>query len=326
MVYDCFPFFNELDILKLRLSILDKYVDRFVIEEARYTFSGQPKKLCFEQNKEMFGQWLDKIDYIVVDDLGEGLVPHLRDKFQKNHLIQGLSEASDTDVILLSDVDEIPNPDALLKIIEDFNSDKIYHLAQRLFYCYLNMEEVSGKLLSITGEFEDEYRLMSDGKTVEHPMWLGTKVFSKKNIPEDGMILLREISPNDSRSIRVSNGGWHFGYMGSHREMDVSKRIGEKIIAAAHQEYNTEDILKEAKDRIILGYDMFGRDSKFIRTEIDETYPEYIRNNLIEYDYLIMPKVSSFGKRLISIKMKTLRFFRRARRFVKRKLTTHHEQ
>ena len=68
MVYDCIPFFNELDILKLRLHILDPIVDKFVIEEATATFSGEPKELCFEKNKAMFQEFLPKIEYIVVDN------------------------------------------------------------------------------------------------------------------------------------------------------------------------------------------------------------------------------------------------------------------
>ena len=324
MVIDCVPFFNELDILKLRLEILNPIVDKFVIEEARYTFSGQPKELCFEKNKDMFSEFLHKIDYIVVDELNEKLNTHERDKFQKNHLIKGLVDANDNDVIIIGDVDEIPNPKVLKKLIDTFDCDKVYHLAQRLFYCFLNMEEVSGKLLSITGDFEEKKRI-PEGKTAEdgvfeHPMWLGTKVLAKKNIPETGIIDVRELSTEDDNAVRVPNGGWHFGYMGSKHETDVSKRIGVKVVAAAHQEYNTEDILKEARDRLLLGQDMFGRDSHFERAEIDESYPDYLREHMKDYDYLIMPKVSAVGKVLIKIKLKVFRFFRRCKRYIKRHL------
>ncbi len=311
MVYDCIPFFNEIDILKLRLNVLDPLVDRFVIEEARYTFSGKEKELCFEKNTDLFREFLPKIDYIVVDECREEFTTHERDNFQKNFLINGLKDTTDDDVIILGDADEIPNPVVLQKIINDFDPDKVYHLAQRLFYCYLNYEEVSGRLLSITGEFPN-----IDG----HKMWLGTKVFSKKNIPSDGIIKIREIKPEDSRSVRIPDGGWHFGYMGSHHETDVAKRIGEKVIAAAHQEYNSEDYLKEAKDRLLLGEDMFRRNSEYRRVEIDETFPQYLRDHMDEYDYLIMPKVSDVRKVFIRIKMNVLRFFRRCRRYIKRKL------
>lgn len=308
MVYDCIPFFNELDILNLRLHILDPLVDKFIIEEATVTFSGEPKGLCFEENRELFREFLPKIEYIVVDNSPADLTTHERDKFQKNALEKGLKDATDEDVIILSDADEIPNPRVLKEVIEQFDPEKIYHLAQRMFYCYLNMEEMSGKLLSITGDFPG----------VERKMWLGTKVFSKKSIPKEGIIQLREASTTSPAAVRVADGGWHFGYMGSSRESDVSKRIGEKVVAAAHQEYNNQDTLAEARDRLMLGQDMFGRDARFERVEIDESYPEYLLAHLEEYQYLVMPPISHGKQFATRISMKTKRFFRKAVRRVRR--------
>ena len=68
MVYDCIPFFNELDILELRLNILDKYVDKFIIEESTMTFSGEEKSLCFKANRDRFKKFLDRIVYVTVDN------------------------------------------------------------------------------------------------------------------------------------------------------------------------------------------------------------------------------------------------------------------
>lgn len=308
MVYDCIPFFNELDILKLRLHILNPIVDWFVIEESTVTFSGQSKELCFEKNKEMFQEFLPKIKYIVVDDSPAKLSTHERDKYQKNALIKGLKDAGDEDVLILSDVDEIPNPRVLKQIIEKFEPDKIYHLAQRMFYCYLNMEEVSGNLLSITGEFPG----------VERRMWLGTKVFAKRNIPKEGIIDLREASTSAPNAVRVADGGWHFGYMGSRQDTDVSRRIGTKVVAAAHQEYNNQDTLAEARDRLILGQDIFGRNARFERVEIDNSYPEYLLEHLEEYRYLILPPVSKARRIFTGISMKIKRFVRKAVRKIKR--------
>lgn len=308
MVIDCIPFFNELDILKLRLHILDPLVDRFVIEEATHTFSGLPKDLCLEKNREMFEEFLPKITYLVVDNSPEEISTHERDKFQKNALAKALTDASDEDVLILSDVDEIPNPAVLQELVKRFDPDKIYHLAQRNFYCYLNMEEVSGNLLSITGEFPG----------VERRMWLGTKVFAKKNIPESGIIDLREISPEDPRSVRVADGGWHFGYMGSCHETDVSRRVGTKVVAAAHQEYNTEDVLAEVKDRLILGEDIFGRNAVFQWAVVDESYPQYLLEHKSEYDYLIMPPISRGKKAFVKIWMLIKRFCRKVRRRIRR--------
>lgn len=285
MIYDCIPFFNELDILKLRMHILAPYVDKFVIEEAAVTFSGESKPMIFAENRQLFVEFEDKILYVPVNDNPPELTTtHERDKYQKNQLIKALGNCSPDDIIIFSDVDEIPNPKALKEIIDNFDVDKVYHLAQRMFYCFLNMEEISGKLLSITGDFPE----------VEKKQWLGSKVCSFGKLPGEGIVYLREVSTSDPSSVRVADGGWHFGYMGGNGEKNVARRISEKVQAAAHQEYNEAKYLKEAVDRLLCGEDIFGRDAEFIRVEIDETYPDYLREHMEEYDYLIAPSVSRF--------------------------------
>ncbi len=306
MVYDCFPFFNELDILKLRLHIMDPYVDRFVIEESTVTFSGEPKELLFEKHKELFSEFLDKITYIVVDDTPlEGTDTHERDYYQKNHLINGLKDATSDDVIIFSDVDEIPRPETLKKIIDEFDKTKVYHLAQRNFYVYMNNEEKSGKLLSITGEFSDIPK--------EKRLWLGTKICSVDNIPEEGIVRLRDIIPTDDpRSVRVADGGWHFGYMGGLGEKNPMKRIGIKTKAAAHQNYNEREILAETMDHLVLGMDIFGRDARFERVEIDDTYPEYLRKHIDEYQHFVLQKITPAMRFVHKMDMTLGRFCRKA--------------
>ena len=286
MIYDCIPFFNELDILKLRMQIMAPYVDKFVLEESTVTFSGEPKEMTFANHRDMFAEFEDKIIYVAVDNSPmTGVTTHERDKFQKNQLIRGMTDCKPDDIVIFSDVDEIPNPITLEKIIQNFDSEKIYHLAQRMFYCFLNMEEVSGNLLSITGEF----------KGVPHKQWLGTKICSFGNLPKEGIVFLREVSPDDPRSVRVANGGWHFGYMGGDGERDVAKRIGIKVQAAAHQEYNSARYLNEAVDRLLCGEDIFDRKARFVRVPIDESYPDYLLKHQEEYAFLIAPKVSRPG-------------------------------
>lgn len=294
MVFDCIPFFNELDILKLRMQILSPYVDCFVLEEASVTFSGEPKEMVFAKHRELFAEFADKIRYVAVEDSPmEGVTTHERDKYQKNQLIRALSDAQPEDIIVFSDVDEIPDPDTLARVLKDFDPEKIYHFAQRMFYCFLNMEEISGNLLSITGEFPG----------VAHRQWLGTKVCSFANLPKEGIVFLREVSPTDSRSVRVSAGGWHFGYMGGDGERDVAKRIGVKVQAAAHQEYNSKRYLNEAVDRLLCGEDIFDRDARFVRVEIDESFPPYLREHREEYDFLIAPEISRAGLALKRTKL-----------------------
>jgi beta-1,4-mannosyl-glycoprotein beta-1,4-N-acetylglucosaminyltransferase len=313
MVYDCFPFFNELDILKVRLNVLSDVVDRFIIEESTVTFSGQPKELCFEQNKEMFAEFLDRITYIVVDDSPVEALTHERDYFQKNKLIQGLKDAKEDDVIIFGDLDEIPDPKVIKDITEHFDTDKVYHLAQRNFYAFMNMEETSGSLMSITGDFPEIAR--SDRK------WLGTKVCSIKNIPEEGIVRLRDlVKPENPRSVRVADGGWHFGYMGGHNETNPAKRIGVKVVAAAHQEYNDKEILKETMDHLILGEDIFGREAKFERVEIGNDYPEYLVSHLDEFQHFYMKKITPFMKVGSLLDITCGKFIRKAWRHVLRKL------
>lgn len=302
MIYDCIPFFNELDILKLRMQILSPYVDKFVLEESTVTFSGEPKEMIFAQNREMFAEFEDKIIYVAVDNSPmSGVTTHERDKFQKNQLIRGMKECKPDDIVIFSDVDEIPAPETLKKVLDHFDPAKIYHLAQRMFYCFLNMEEISGNLLSITGEFPG----------VEQKQWLGTKICSFGNLPEEGIVFLREVSPGDPRSVRVADGGWHFGYMGGDGERDVAKRIGIKVQAAAHQEYNKSRYLNEAVDRLLCGEDIFDRNAKFVRVPIDESYPEYLREHQEEYAFLIAPQIGRAGIAWKKTKLTCRKYLRR---------------
>lgn len=302
MIFDCIPFFNELDILKLRMQIMAPYVDFFVIEEASVTFSGEPKRMIFAENRQLFAEFDDKIRYVAVEDSPmEGVTTHERDKYQKNQLIRAMSDCKPEDIIIFSDVDEIPNPETLVNVIDHFEAGKIYHLAQRMFYCFLNMEEISGNLLSITGEFPN----------VEKRQWLGTKICSFADIPKEGIVYLREVSPTDKRSVRVSEGGWHFGYMGGDGERDVAKRIGEKVQAAAHSEYNSKRYLNEAVDRLLCGEDIFDRDARFVRVQIDESFPDYLRAHREEYDFLIAPEIGRTGIALKRTKLAVRQWLRR---------------
>jgi len=301
MVYDCFQFFNELDMLKLRLEIMDPVVDKFVISEATETFSGLKKPLYYEENKELFAKFAHKIIHVVVEDTPPGYT-HDRDTFQKNAVGRGLADCTDEDIILFSDLDEIPNPVKVAEILADFDPTKVYHFAQRMFYCYLNMEEISGKLLSFAGEFEG----------VSQKQWIGSKLCSYKMIRENGWQLGDLRFPQRKEvGIRVANGGWHFGYMGGKGEKDVKARIAQKVKSAAHDEYNREEILESTADMLRAGKDIFGRDAQFVRVEIDETYPEYLRSHLADYDWLILQpeKTTEKAARLVRTAYRKIKYF-----------------
>ena len=112
-IYDCFQFFNEEHILDLRLNILNEFVDFFVMVESTTDHQGNSKKLNFDLKK--FRKFDNKIIYIVVDDTSQAIKkPHiggesLVEQHQRNSLMKGLKDCHDNDLIILSDVDEIPD-------------------------------------------------------------------------------------------------------------------------------------------------------------------------------------------------------------------------
>ena len=292
MVYDCFQFFNELDILLLRMRVMNDVVDKFVISESTVTFSGDPKPLYFRENQEMFAEFKDKIIHRIVDDspMGPDTNAFMRDSHQKQAVARGLTGAQPDDVIIFSDVDEIPNPDAVKWVLENFDDSKIYALAQRNFYCYVDMEEKSGNLLSVTGEFE--------GFAGRDRKWLGTKICKYSMLKNYTTEQLRD-KEQKHLMVRVPNGGWHFSYMGGGKNESVEDRVKHKIKSAAHQEYNNRSTLSKVKRNIKNHQDILGRESDFQIVPIDESFPVYLREHLEEYRYLMYPQKKSFWDKLL---------------------------
>jgi beta-1,4-mannosyl-glycoprotein beta-1,4-N-acetylglucosaminyltransferase len=108
MTYDSFVFFNELDLLEIRLAELSPVVDRFVIVESTRTFTGAEKPLWFWENRSSFAEFAERIVHVVVDDMPDGVDAWARERHQRNCIARGLQSCSDSDYILISDVDEIP--------------------------------------------------------------------------------------------------------------------------------------------------------------------------------------------------------------------------
>ena len=108
MIYDCFSYLDEDLLLDLRLNILNDHIDYFVIIEGNKTWQNNHKTFKFDIKK--FKKFEDKIIYIKVEDLPDGKDPYLRENFQRNSINKGLLKAKDNDIIMISDLDEIPNP------------------------------------------------------------------------------------------------------------------------------------------------------------------------------------------------------------------------
>ena len=110
-IFDCFSYLDEDFLLDIRLNTLDSLVDYFVIVEGNMTWQNNYKKLRFNINK--FSKFKDKIIYVPVEDMPDGDNPWLRENFQRNCIMRGLKKSSENDLILISDLDEIPNPDSI---------------------------------------------------------------------------------------------------------------------------------------------------------------------------------------------------------------------
>jgi beta-1,4-mannosyl-glycoprotein beta-1,4-N-acetylglucosaminyltransferase len=148
-LYDCIPFYQSNLLFELRLHTLINIVDKFIVCEATKTHSGETKELIFDFKR--FHKFRDKIKYIVVDDMPDNK-SKIFDKyplynFQIDKLINGIKEAEDEDFIMISDEDEIPNPN----VIKDYNYENFKYaiFLQNLYYykfnIKMNLMEMSGQ-------------------------------------------------------------------------------------------------------------------------------------------------------------------------------------
>ena len=219
-IFDCFMYFDEDLLLDLRLNVLNKYVDYFIIVESKYNHKGEKRNLRF--NIDNFSNFKEKIIYLIYEDIPKGikeigveedqnlksrkliLNAYLRENAQRNFIIKGLNEAADEDVILISDLDEIPNLEGVsFKQIKN----KIILFKQSMFYYKLNL-----KAPGIN--------------------WVGTKCCRKRdlitpqwlrNIKDKKYPLYRFdilFSKNKYNNLRIiNNGGWHFTNIKTPKEI-----------------------------------------------------------------------------------------------------------
>ena len=259
-IYDCFQFFNEEHILDLRLNILNEFVDFFVIVESTVNHQGINKKLNFHLSK--FEKFKKKIIYIIVDDTPENIKKthqggeSLVEQHQRNALMRGLKNAKNDDLIILSDVDEIPNLNKLN--LFDKKNKKYAVFSQRMFSYKINL----------LNETENNWHgsKICLKKNFTSPQWLRNLKFKKYPF-------WRIDKPRNLQIIK--NGGWHFSYLQS------PKNISTKIKSFAHGEFNKIDFTNQEsiKEKINLGRDIFNRKISYKKVEIDNTFPKYIIEN-----------------------------------------------
>lgn len=143
-VYDCFMFFNELDLLEIRLNILDPYVDFFVLGEAVETFSGKPKPLWYDENKKRFAKWEHKILHRIIGKK-ETDSSFERAYYQKGALQDALTHLDDADIVYFGDLDEIWQPQMV--------DDKVYKIKQLNYCYYLNQRSSEEWIGTIVGRW-----------------------------------------------------------------------------------------------------------------------------------------------------------------------------
>ena len=283
-------YYDEDLLLDLRLNILNDHVKKFIITEATYTHNGKPKKLAFDINQ--FKKFKDKIIYIIVDKQPENIIPlsdndtkekrgeklilngMARDYFQRENLSRGLNEAADNDLIIVSDLDEIPN-------LNDLNfsdiENNIIIFKQKMFYYKLNL-------------FYQDYTWIGSKATKRKnflsPQWIRNikgKKYSKWRV--DVMFSKKKYS----NLMFVENGGWHFTFLRTPEEIE------KKLLSYAHH-YEFEESglnlnnLKQLMNEKRVMYDHNVDQKKFkwsgkskLKKIKNDFLPKYIVSNLTKY-------------------------------------------
>jgi beta-1,4-mannosyl-glycoprotein beta-1,4-N-acetylglucosaminyltransferase len=287
-IYDCITYFNEKTLFELRLNILDKFIHRFVVVEASYTHSGNPKKLNFNIND--YPKFKDKIIYITLKKNPKNIKYPLKNfkrfnsiqriAYQRNEVLKFIKCAKNNDIIIYSDSDEIPNLNNL-----DFNKlkEKFIIFKQKLFYYKLNLE-------------------------LKGTPWYGSRACRMKYLIDINH--LRNLKPkkyewwrfdtllksNKERSVRIiKKGGWHFSQIMSPKQIQIKFLNDEH-----HDEYELNKLkYKKIKDMIKKKYIIYDHqtDQKDLKkkwnnkifltkTNINQL-PIYIKRNVKKYRSLI---------------------------------------
>lgn len=137
-IYDCFLFLNEWDILELRLEVLYDHVDEFVIVEAAEGFRGYPKPFNFEEKRARYARFADKIQYVKLEEHIETEDPWVREYWQRNQIMRGLTNCAPEDLILISDVDEFFDGELMADLYATTAHVPIMGFMQRMYRWYLN--------------------------------------------------------------------------------------------------------------------------------------------------------------------------------------------
>ena len=291
-IYDCFQFFDENMMLDLRLNILNEHIHKFIIVENLFMHSGAKKKPVFDIKN--FSKFKDKITYILVDHLPDGLhnVNKISDKdekgnriidntlmiehAQRNSILNGLKNANEDDLVIVSDVDEIPN---LEKNNINNCKKKLIHFKQKMFYYKFNLKYDSKPWFGSKACLKKNLispQWLRDTKQRKYPLWRFDIIFSKMKY----------------NSIHyIENGGWHFVNLKTPEEIEKKlKNFGHHYEFTEVSGLNFNDIKKMINEnRAIYDYHADMKESKWTGKQILKKcslleMPKYLVNNKKKYE------------------------------------------
>ena len=255
-IFDCFIFNHEIELLEIRLNILNDYVDKFVITEGDMTFSGLPKESHFLNNKERFAKWEDKIILNQIN-IPECESPWHREIYSRNAMIN-LDIFNDDDLIVMSDGDEIPNPEILEQASEWVSDDTHFTFEQSCYAYWMN-------------------NLYSD-------KWFGTRAATYKYVNNTTVDDIREGTEDESKITGsvITNGGWHFTYLGNE------DHIRQKINSFCDRHFDVPEVTENISKNLEDGNDVLNRTHiSYRKVDLDDSFPQYIIDNQDKYSHLI---------------------------------------
>lgn len=275
MIYDCFTFYNELELLDLRLHELANIVDRFVLVEATQTHSNKAKPLYYQENRARFSAFQEKIIHIIADDLPSAANPWVPENFQRNCIARGLTQCRPDDWILISDLDEIPRASTVQKVAHEypfpcgFLADMVLRPVVRLFSAWKFSQGRARRNNPFILKFQQtQHRHFINCVTVQPPSqvhWYGTRMLHYRDFISAQMI-------RHSGYKVIERGGWHFTSMGG------AQRIVQKVKSFAHQEFNRPEYLDADRicEAIEQGKALFDSSEQLKFVPLDDSYPRYI--------------------------------------------------
>ena len=248
-LYDCVLFNGEFDLLALRIRELDTLVHKFVVIESNTTFSGWPKMVRFSKDHSAISAFADRIDFVLVDDMPDTDDAWQRETWQRNAALRGVIAAANDDLVLMSDVDEIPRFECVQQALAD-QEFAAFGFRMSTYYFFMNYKYVG----------KEPKRIWAVAATAG---------FLETHQPDAVRYAVRD---GKLRARIFDEGGWHFSYL-----MDDAA-IREKIRSFSHQEYNHQDFLKKVnREKLVLrSKGLFGTESEKWAIVNETDLPRYV--------------------------------------------------